>query len=213
MIFPHPLLADEQGFLCYGGDLEVERLKCAYQFGIFPWYNQKPVLWWFTHPRLVLFPSELKISKSLARLWKTHAYRLSRDEAFEGVIRQCAKINRTGQKGTWLSEEMIRAYIQLHHIGIAHSVEVWSEKKLVGGLYGLVIGKIFCGESMFSTESNTSKLALIHLVDLLKSQDCQLVDCQQETAHLMSLGARCIDKTEFWSYIQKNLLKEPMLFI
>lgn len=205
--FPHPLLADDDGFLCVGGDLHPSRLLTAYQYGIFPWYSEdQPILWWFTSPRMVLYPSELKVSKSMRNVLNRDLFRVTYDTAFPDVIAQCKRIYRPGQGGTWISDEMMDAYIELHDMGHAHSVEVWDGELLVGGLYGIILGKIFYGESMFAHTSNASKVGFIHLVRKLESLGFELIDCQQETPHLTSLGARLIDGTTFLDHLRQNAL-------
>ncbi len=208
VVFPHPLTADVDGLLAVSEHLRLEDLILAYHFGIFPWYDEDSlVLWWFTKPRFVLFPNEFKLSKSLGRLDKRRVYQVGFDTNFEAVMRQCATVRRKGQEGTWITGDMLRAYKALHGRGYAHSVEVYRGDRLVGGLYGVAIGKIFFGESMFSLESNTSKLALLYLVRRLAAQGFVLIDCQQETPHLASMGARSIPADVFYRYIRENLLR------
>jgi leucyl/phenylalanyl-tRNA--protein transferase len=186
------------GLLAIGGDLGTERLLLAYQKGIFPWYNEDEIpQWWSPDPRFVLFPAELKVSKSMQQLIKKKKFEFRVDTAFEEVIHNCRKIKRRGMDGTWISEEVAQAYTQLHHIGYAHSAEAWHEGKLVGGLYGVKLGKVFFGESMFSKESNASKFAFINWVLALKGQGIALIDCQVHTAHLESLGAKMIPRAKF----------------
>lgn len=197
--FPDPqsALSDPNGLLAIGGDLSPARLLEAYHQGIFPWYNKnQPILWWSPDPRAVLFFDELKISHSLAKLLRKRSFTITMDRAFNQVMKACAG-PRHGISGTWIQKEMIVNYGKLHELGIAHSIEVWQEEKLVGGLYGLTIGKIFCGESMFSHVSNASKIALVELINLLKPRGFILIDCQVINTHLMSLGAREIPRTEF----------------
>ena len=205
--FPHPSLASENGILAVGGDLSPERLILAYQYGIFPWFNEgDPILWWSPDPRFVLFPDELKVSKSMRPYFNQKKFRCTIDHDFEAVIRNCQQNRRENQfeMGTWITEEMLNAYIYLYELGIAHSVEVWDEDQLVGGLYGLALGKCFFGESMFSKANNASKFGFISLVRYLKQEDFWLIDCQQETQHLASLGARSISREDFLAFLDKN---------
>ncbi len=204
MIFPHPDLANEEGLLAVGGDLSVPRLLLAYTNGIFPWYNEgEPVLWWSPDPRLVLFPDEFKRQKSLRLLVNKSRFQVTFDKAFEQVIEQCGNVKRKNQKGTWITKEMKIAYTKLHKLGIARSVETWENGKLVGGLYGLLIGKVFFGESMFHTVDNASKVAFWYLIEKLRKNDIQLIDAQQDTPHLRSLGARLIPRKEFLTLLKK----------
>lgn len=195
LLFPDPALAEEDGLLAVGGDLSTERLLLAYQQGIFPWYSEdEPILWFSPHERFVLYPAELKISKSMKRVLKSGEFTVTADQCFGEVITACSKIAREGQDGTWITTDMQRAYIKLHRQGYAHSVEVWQQDKLVGGLYGVRAGKVFCGESMFSLVSNASKTALVHLC---RSGLYNLIDCQVYTGHLASMGARMISRGEY----------------
>ena len=202
--FPDPSLANAEGLLAVGGDLHAERLILAYQNGIFPWYNpSEPILWWSPDPRMVLFPEKLKVSKSMKKLFKNETFRVTTNQNFEAVIQQCAVIPRAGQDGTWITNEMIDAYLKLHKLGIAQSVEVWQEDKLVGGLYGIYLKeqKVFCGESMFTKVSNASKYGFIWWVKSLQEKGVRLVDCQIYTKHLASLGAEEISREAFLSYL------------
>ncbi len=197
-VFPHPSLAEDNGILAIGGDLSVERLLAAYSQGIFPWYSEgEPPLWWFTDPRLVIFLEEFKVSKRLARTLRNTDFRISFDEDFDSVIRACADTRTKTGEGTWISKEMQQAYCRLHRAGYAHSVECWQEDKLAGGLYGVRLGNIFFGESMFTKISNGSKAALVALVNHLQQQDVALIDCQMTTSHLVTFGAREITGAEF----------------
>lgn len=203
--FPHPSLAVADGLLAYGGDLSVERLLLAYQNGIFPWYSEEdPILWWSPDPRMVLFPEELKVSKSMKQLLKKEAFQVTVNYDFEAVIEACSFIKREGQQGTWITLEMKNAYIELHKKGHAHSVEVWQENQLVGGLYGIWLREkhIFCGESMFSKVSNASKYGFIFWIGELKKSGVKLIDCQVYTQHLESLGAREISREAFLSFLR-----------
>jgi len=201
LLFPDPGLAEEDGLLALGGDLSVDRLLLAYQNGIFPWYNDDtPILWYSPHERFVLFPSELKISKSMKQVLRSDKFRVTHDTCFEDVIEACSSAKRKGQDGTWIIKDMKEAYTRLHDEGRAHSVEVWENGTLVGGLYGVEMDKVFCGESMFSQVSNTSKVALINLC---QSGKYELIDCQVYTEHLESMGARMISREEYM-HILKN---------
>lgn len=196
-------LREPNGLLAAGGDLMPERLLDAYAHGIFPWFNDdSPILWWSPDPRMVLFPRELKISRSLCKNVKNMQYEIRIDSAFQDVMAACAA-PRPGQPGTWITPHMQDAYLRLHQMGFAHSIETWIDGKLSGGLYGVSLGKVFFGESMFSNQANASKLALVHLVDQLHSQQFELVDCQMNTAHLASLGAREIPRGEFTTTLAK----------
>ncbi|HET8885009.1 MAG TPA: leucyl/phenylalanyl-tRNA--protein transferase [Salinimicrobium sp.] len=193
-------MADDDGLLTIGGDLNPKRLIDAYNHGIFPWYEEnQPILWWSPDPRMVLFPERLKVSKSMKQLLKKEVFSVTYNQCFEEVISECSKIARTGQNGTWITSEMQNAYSNLHKLGFAHSVEVWQEEKLVGGLYGIFLKdkKVFCGESMFSKVSNASKFGFIKWVEFLKLEGVKLIDCQIYTSHLESLGAEEIPRKEF----------------
>jgi leucyl/phenylalanyl-tRNA--protein transferase len=208
-IFPPPDLAEDSGLLAVGGDLSKSRLISAYSMGIFPWYSEgDPILWWSPDPRLVLFPNELKVSRSLKQIIKKQIFKVTMDTAFESVIKSCADTHRRHDRGTWITEEMTKAYIRLHHSGFAHSVEVWSEGELEGGLYGVSIGSAFFGESMFTRKSNASKVAFVALIRQLITWRFKLVDCQITTSHLTSLGAREIPRSEFIELL-KSALTEP----
>ncbi len=198
ILFPPPELAREDGLLAVGGDLSVPRLLLAYQMGIFPWYSPgEPILWWSPDPRMVLFPDQLKVSRSLAKTLRHAGLGVTFDTAFAQVIQACALTPRAGQSGTWISAAMQQAYRQLHELGYAHSVETWHAGKLVGGLYGVALGRAFFGESMFSHRSDASKIALVHLCRFLMQHDFGIIDCQMETKHLASLGARPIPRDDF----------------
>ncbi|MBP2831395.1 leucyl/phenylalanyl-tRNA--protein transferase [Aquimarina sp. U1-2] len=203
--FPPAYCADTNGLLAIGGDLSISRLLKAYHSGIFPWYSScEPILWFCPDPRMVLFPKELKISKSMKQLLKKDPFEVTFNQDFKSVIRQCAHVKRKDQDDTWITNEMQEAYIQLHELGHAISVEVWYDERLVGGLYGVWLRnkKVFCGESMFSLVSNASKYGFVKLVDWLRQQNVTLIDCQIHTDHLASLGAREISREEFLSYLQ-----------
>lgn len=203
--FPPVDYATSDGLLAVGGDLSIERLRLAYNSGIFPWFsNGQPILWWSPDPRMVLFPDRLRVSKSMKQVLRQNRFRISFDEDFAGVIEACARMSRPGQEGTWITNEMKQAYADLHKAGMAHSVEVWEDSQLVGGLYGIYLQdrKVFCGESMFSRVSNASKAGFISLVRELEKRDVRLVDCQIYTPHLASLGAEEISRKEFLRYLR-----------
>ena len=207
ILFPRPELAEESGLLAVGGDLSTQRLIAAYNRGIFPWYAKgDPILWWFTSPRLVLFPAELHIPTRLARYLRNWEFTITLDRQFAQVIRMCADIRSGSRKDTWISREMQQAYTELHNQGYAHSVECWRDGVLVGGLYGVALDKVFFGESMFSMEPNGSKAAFIHLVAHLRKRDFQLIDCQMTTQHLLRFGAREIPGRQFSDLLQKYIL-------
>jgi leucyl/phenylalanyl-tRNA--protein transferase len=200
--FPPVDCADENGLLAIGGDLSANRLMLAYKSGIFPWYNQgEPIIWYSPNPRMVLFPKELKVSKSMKQLIKSNKFRVTYNQNFEQVIAQCKSVIRKNEAGTWITDEMEAAYNKLHKLGYAKSVEVWEKQKLVGGLYGIDLGTVFCGESMFSLVSNASKLAFIFLVEKLKTEGYKLIDCQVYNSHLASLGAKEIPRSQFLKYL------------
>lgn len=208
-IFPRPELAEEDGLLGVGGDLSPERLINAYANGIFPWYSdEQPILWWSPNPRLVLFPKDFKRNKSLRKIVEKGVFNVRFDSNFETVIRNCAKIKRDDQDSSWITEEMIEAYIKLHELGYAHSVETYYENELVGGLYGVSIGKAFFGESMFHYKTDASKVALWHLVDRLLEWDFDIIDAQQETNHLKSLGAVVVKREKFLNLLEIAIAKE-----
>jgi leucyl/phenylalanyl-tRNA--protein transferase len=204
LIFPDPEEAEPEGLLAVGGDLSPERLLLAYSMGIFPWYAEEdPILWWSPDPRLILEPESLKISKSLKRIICKKQFSITMDHDFKTVINKCATAKRK-EDGTWIVNDMINAYIELHHKGFAHSVEVWEKEKLVGGLYGVSIGKIFFGESMFSKTNNASKIALVYLVKTLSEWGFSCIDCQIKTEHLISMGAREISRHDFLNLLKKT---------
>jgi len=198
--FPDPELAEDDGLLAVGGDLSVNRLLLAYENGIFPWYNEdSPILWYSPHERFVIFPDELKVSKSMGQVLRSGKFTISMNKCFAGVIEACSTIPRKDQQGTWINTDMKAAYNRLHREGHAHSVEVWMGEELVGGFYGVQINNVFCGESMFSKVSNASKTALIWLC---QSGLYQLIDCQLYTEHLESMGARMISRTEYMEWLR-----------
>lgn len=201
-VFPPPHYADPDGLLAVGGDLSPERLLLAYQQGIFPWYSaETPPLWWSPDPRLVLFLNELKVSKSLQRVLRKDFFKVTLDQSFLEVIQGCAAVRRRSGESTWILPEMVEAYHLLHQLGYVHSVESWREGELVGGLYGVAIGRVFFGESMFARKTDASKVALVRLVQLLRHWGFELIDCQVSTAHLQSLGAREIPRKEFLNHL------------
>ena len=192
------------GLLAAGGDLSPERILAAYRRGIFPWYSAgEPILWWSPDPRMVLFPSELKISRSLAKTLRNRDYTVTLDTDFGAVVAACAETPRDGQQGTWITVEMQAAYRRLHELGHAHSVEVWMDGKLAGGLYGVALGRAFYGESMFSRRRDASKIALVHLCFFLQRHGFGIIDCQMETMHLATLGARPIPRSEFVALLRR----------
>ena len=195
--FPSVETAKQYGMVAVGGDLSPERLLLAYKSGIFPWYSEdEPIVWYSPNPRMVLFPEKLKVSKSMRQLLKKDVFKVTFNQAFQEVISNCKTVNRSaqGETGTWITDEMKEAYIKLHELGIAKSVEVWQDDVLVGGLYGLEINDFFCGESMFSYVSNASKTAFVHLI---KNNNYKLIDCQVYNPHLESLGAEEVSREEF----------------
>ena len=206
--FPPPDLAEENGLLAVGGDLSPQRLLAAYRQGIFPWYSKgDPLLWWFTHPRLVIFLDTFRIPRRLQRYIRNSDVVTTKDRAFAQVIEECAKIRtETGDK-TWITQEMQAAYIELHRLGYAHSVECWQKDRLIGGLYGIALGRIFFGESMFSRIKCASQFALFDLLTFLREEKFQLVDCQMTTNHLLRFGAKEISGREFQTHL-KNYIRD-----
>jgi leucyl/phenylalanyl-tRNA--protein transferase len=205
--FPNPIDADDEGLLCYGGDLSVERLLSAYSSGIFPWFNEDdPILWWSPNPRFVLFPQDLHISKSLKRTIKKNLFEIKYDTAFVQVMIECANAKRPNTEGTWIVPEMIEAYSELHKAGFAHSFEAWYDGELVGGGYGVAIGDIFCGESMFAKKNDASKVAFVHLVERLKANGFSLIDSQIHTDYLEKFGAVHISRDEYLTKVENALL-------
>lgn len=202
--FPPVELADADGLLAIGGSLSFERLMNAYKNGIFPWYNEgEPACWYSPDPRFVLFPSSIKVSHSMKGIFKKNEFKFSVDNDFAGVIKNCRQAKRNGEPGTWISDEIEKAYINLFEKGLAHSTETWRNNKLVGGLYGVQMGSVFFGESMFASESNASKFAFINYVKFLEKQGVKLIDCQVYTSHLESLGAEFISRKEFTDLLKK----------
>ncbi len=205
LFFPPVSEANKDGVLAVGGDLTTERLQLAYRSGIFPWFEDgEPIIWWSPNPRMVLFLQELIVSKSMRNILNRNTFKVTFDQDFRAVISNCQNIKREGQNGTWITNDMIEAYCKLHESGIAKSVEVWQNETLVGGLYGIDLGHVFCGESMFSKVSNASKVAFIALVNQLKEENYKLLDCQVYNPHLESLGCREIKRDEFMEILQGN---------
>lgn len=203
LVFPPVENANVEGLLAVGGDLSPERLLLAYQNGIFPWFdNDSIILWWSPDPRMVLFPNEIKVSKSMKKVIRNKQFRLTKNTCFEKVLEYCSSVPREGQDGTWITEAMKTAYIKLHKNGIAQSYEVWEKDKLVGGLYGVDLGHVFCGESMFSLASNASKFAFIKLAEELFLKEYKVIDCQLHTDHLASMGAKEIARKDFMAILK-----------
>ncbi len=209
--FPDPRTADADGLLAAGGDLSIESLVTAYSRGIFPWYDShSPILWWSPDPRLVLFPSRFNMSDSLKQRIRSEKYVVRADTKFEDVINHCAEIRRKGQRGTWITDEMKNAYINLHHEGLAHSFETYYNGELAGGLYGVSLGKAFFGESMFHLKTDASKIAMAALVKWSVDHDFHFIDAQQSTAHLKSMGAEEIRRAKFLKLLE-GAIKFPTL--
>lgn len=210
LVFPPAQFARQDGLLCVGGDLSAERLILAYKNGIFPWFSDEdPLLWWSPDPRLVLFPDQIHISKSLQKTIRKKHYTIRINTDFEQTIRACSAPREGQELGTWIVKEMIDAYITLHEMGVAHSVEVWKDNTLAGGLYGLNIGASFFGESMFSREKDASKVALVGLCTLLKQNRFDLIDCQVTSDHLIRMGAVEIPRLKFLNIIRRSVTKTP----
>jgi len=205
LFFPPVSHANRDGILAIGGDLSPERLQLAYKNGIFPWFNEgEPIIWWSPNPRMVLFLDELIVSKSMRNIRNRNTFKVTFNQNFKDVIANCQQIKRDGQTGTWITNEMIKAYCKLHELGVAKSVEVWQNDQLVGGLYGIDLGHVFCGESMFSLVSNASKVAFIALANQLKKENYQLLDCQVYNEHLQSLGCREIEREAFDEILKRK---------
>ncbi len=205
LFFPPVSEANPDGILAIGGDLSLERLILAYKSGIFPWFEEgEPIFWWSPNPRMVLFLDELVVSKSMRNILDRNIFKVTFNQNFREVISNCQKIKREGQNGTWITQDMIEAYCKLNEMGIAKSVEVWQNDELVGGLYGIDLGHVFCGESMFSKVSNASKVAFIALVNQLKDADYKILDCQVHNEHLQSLGCREIERDKFMKILNSN---------
>ncbi|MFC1811622.1 leucyl/phenylalanyl-tRNA--protein transferase [Thermodesulfobacteriota bacterium] len=206
LAFPSPQLAEKEGLLAVGGDLSQRRLLLAYRMGIFPWFSEaEPILWWSPDPRLVLYPKELKVSKTLKKVIKKGLFNVTMDLAFSEVIHQCAQVRLENDEETWIVRDMIDAYCRLHESGYAHSVEAWYEGELAGGLYGVSLGRCFFGESMFTRRSNASSVALVHLVQYLEELSFDMIDCQITTVHLHRFGARKISREQFLEQLDKSL--------
>lgn len=204
--FPPPYLASKEGLLAVGGDLSQKRLLLAYSSGIFPWFSDdEPILWWSPDPRLVLYPEEIRISKTLKKIIKKNVFHVTMDSAFVQVINQCAKIRLQNNQGTWIVKEMIDAYCKLHESGFAHSAEAWYQGELAGGLYGVSLGKCFFGESMFTRVSNASSVALVKLVEYINALSFDMIDCQLTTEHLIRFGAREIPRVSFLNQLKESL--------
>lgn len=211
LYFPHPTLSTKDGLLAIGGDLSVVRLLLAYQYGIFPWYSERePIMWWSPDPRFVLFPEDIIVSKSMRNYFNQEKYQVTINQKFETVISHCRTTKRKGQNGTWITSEVKEAYSLLHQMGKAHSVEVWDQGELVGGLYGVCIGKIFYGESMFSLKTNASKYGFIHFVKHLEHLGCWMIDCQVPSEHLYTLGANTIARKTFLEILRKNMFENDL---
>lgn len=214
LIFPPPAYAEPDGLVAVGGDLQPERLLLAYRMGIFPWFSPgDPILWWSPDPRFVMKPEEIKVSKSMKQVLNRGTFRITYDQVFEEVISNCKSIPREGQPGTWITNNMKQAYIRLHELGYAHSVEAWQDDKLVGGLYGVSLGGAFFGESMFSLVSNASKAAYITLARHLETLNFSLIDCQMYTPHLESLGASKMDREQFLNILDDEMDREDLFVV
>jgi leucyl/phenylalanyl-tRNA--protein transferase len=210
-VFPDPALAEPDGLLAVGGDLSPERLVAAYAAGIFPWYDaESPILWWSPDPRMVLLPRELHVARSLRRTLRAGRFEVRADHAFSRVIRRCAEAPRPGQRGTWITGAMVEAYVRLHRLGLAHSVEAWAGGELAGGLYGVSLGGAFFGESMFADRPDASKVAFVTLVEWLRGRGFDLVDAQVETEHLRRFGAREVPRREFMARLARSLRKPTL---
>jgi leucyl/phenylalanyl-tRNA--protein transferase len=209
-IFPPPGLAEPEGLLAIGGDLSTERLLAAYRQGIFPWFEPGcPILWWSPNPRLILVPGELRISRRLQRTIRQGRFETRFDTAFAQVIRACAEVTRRHEEGTWITREMQRAYIRLHELGHAHSMESWRDGKLVGGIYGVLVGRCFCGESMFHFETDASKVALAALAERLSAAGVGVIDCQVASENLFRLGAREVPRERFLRDLEAGM-RQPV---
>lgn len=212
LVFPDPQKANPDGLLAVGGDLTPTRLLLAYESGIFPWFSPPdPLLWWSPDPRCVIFTDKVKVSKSMRNVLNRNEFEITYDQDFLGVMSGCRSVERPGQDGTWITSEILEAYSNLHDLGMAHSVEAWYNGELVGGLYGVSIGKMFCGESMFANRSNASKVALIHLCRRLSSWGFELIDCQIYNDHLGSMGAEHISRAEFLKKLDLALEKDSII--
>ncbi len=205
LIFPHPILREPDGLMAVGGDLSPERLLLAYRWGIFPWYHKgQPILWWWLAPRLMVRPADVHISHSVRNYLNQKKYKVTFDQDFTTVMQRCSSVKRIGQEGTWIMPEMIDAYTTLHQLGYAHSVEVWEGDQLVGGLYGIALGKIFFGESMFAEKPNASKVGFVTLAQHLDKKGFLWIDCQQDTPHMRTLGADLVEEDDFLAILREN---------
>ena len=205
LIFPHPSLREPDGLMAVGGDLSAQRLLLAYRWGIFPWYHEgQPILWWWLAPRLMVRPEEVHVSHSVRNVINKKKFSVTFDRDFSTVMQRCGSVSRVGQEGTWIMPEMIEAYTALHHLGYAHSVEVWEDAQLVGGLYGVALGRIFFGESMFAESPNASKVGFVFLAQHLVSLGFLWIDCQQDTPHMRSLGADLVEEEDFMDILRAN---------
>ena len=206
LIFPSPYLASKEGLLAIGGDLSPKRLLLAYSNGIFPWYSEgEPILWWSPDPRLVLYPAELNVSRSLKKVLKQDIFKVTLDRAFQDVIAECARVRLENHEGTWIVDDMVQAYCRLYESGFAHSIEAWHDNRLAGGLYGVSLGKCFFGESMFTRITNASKVAMVALVEHLQQLNFDFIDCQITTAHLTRFGAREISRANYLDELAEAL--------
>ena len=211
-IFPNPRYSADEGLLAFGGDLSPNRILTAYRKGIFPWFSEDdPILWWSPNPRMVLYPEEFKVNKSFKRFLRQERYKIKFDNAFEDVINYCSSVERDGQNGTWLLDDMKNAYIELYKMGFAHSIEVYEDDVLVGGLYGLSMGRVFFGESMFSLKSNASKVAFKALSDVLNSRGYDFIDCQVKNDYLAQMGAKNISRDRFLDELDESLSRSSEL--
>lgn len=213
LIFPHPILREPDGLMAVGGDLSPERLLLAYRWGIFPWYHEgQPILWWWLAPRLMVQPQDVHISHSVRNYINQKKYTVTFNKDFKNVMLRCGNVTRPGQDGTWIMPEMIEAYFVLHEMGYAHSVEVWDEEQLVGGLYGIALGRIFFGESMFAEKTNASKIGFIQFAHHLSNLGFLWIDCQQDTPHMRSLGAELVEEEDFLLVLKDNhsFIKGPV---
>lgn len=212
IFFPHPETANAYGAIAIGGDLEVDRLLLAYQYGYFPWFNpDEPIIWWHPDPRFVIFTDEIRITKSMRPYFNQEKFSITFDQCYSEVLDNCQKIKRKDQPGTWISEDIKDAYKKLHKLGLSHSVEVWEKGELVGGLYGVSLGKMFYGESMFSKTKNASKFALISLASILSKQGFKIIDCQMPNPHLKRMGGRYVSRESFLNHLRANVFNDTIV--
>jgi leucyl/phenylalanyl-tRNA--protein transferase len=210
--FPPPQLAGEEGLLAIGGDLSRKRLLLAYKMGIFPWYSEdQPILWWSPDPRLILYPEDIRVSKSLKKIIRKEKFKITMDTAFEDVIKACATVRTANDEETWIVDDMLNSYIDLHNAGYAHSVEAWFDGELAGGLYGVSLGRCFFGESMFTRVSNASKVAFVTLAEFLAKLSFEFIDCQVKTDHLINFGSIEISRARFLTMLKQSLKRESMI--